>query len=115
MNDGLHCTYQERLSGPKHDRQRERQLDPAHPPKRYPGDIFAHHRECRDDDCQGQRPDKPPAKIHELWVHSIIERGSLRLERHAAYRAVAGVVLPHLRMHRTRVDFTDCGRGYDRG
>ena len=43
-------------------------------------------------------------EIHEFGVFSLIQRGEHGLQRHAAFGAVPGVVLLHLRVHGAGVD-----------
>ena len=72
--------------------------------------AMSHHREHGDDDGQRQRPDESPFEVQQLGVLALVERGHLGLQRHAAFRTSAGVVLPHFRVHRAGVGGAgDCG------
>ena len=67
---------------------------------------------------QGQRgaDPEPPRHVAQLGVVIfVVRRGRNRfsLQRHAALRAVAGMILLHLWMHRARID--DCRGGLPRG
>ena len=51
-----------------------------------------------------QRPPEAAPEVDQLRVLAFLEARHLRLERHAALRAGARMVLAHLRMHRAGVD-----------
>ncbi|MCY1310904.1 hypothetical protein D9M68_751760 [compost metagenome] len=62
------------------------------------------HLERQHGQCQNQPDPEPPPHVDKLraWTH--VGRDDLRLERHAADRAVAGAELAYLRMHWASVD-----------
>ena len=67
---------------------------------------------------QRQRPPEAPLEVHQFRVLGLVQIGQHRLQRHAALRAVARMVLADLRVHRAGVDRARrgvCGRGGGRG
>ena len=109
MHHGLHCALEERPACPQHDGQGEHQLDPALRGHLEPPHPVTGHRKHRDDDRQRQRPDEAPPEVRQLGVLALVERGHLGLQRHAALRAGAGVILPHLGVHGAGIDGADNG------
>ena len=106
----LHRALEERPRRPQHDRQRERELDPTLRGHLEPLQAMPCHCQHRDDDSQRQRPDEPPFEVPQLGALAVVKRGHLGLQRHAAFRARARMILPHLGVHRAGVGRTfDCG------
>ena len=101
------AALEERPARPERDRRRERQLDPV-------GKRFRHklmqasempaHLEHEDGDGERERDPEAPRHVDEFGARARRFRGDLRLQRHAADRAGAGMVLTNLRMHRAGVD-----------
>jgi len=67
------------------------------------GQVFGH---CQAQNRNRERePDPEPARhVEQLGVGLVVCAWCDRLERHAAFRAVAGARLPDLRVHRAGVD-----------
>ncbi|EAQ04289.1 hypothetical protein OB2597_09104 [Pseudooceanicola batsensis HTCC2597] len=87
-------------------RQQELQPDKGrvpHPVDEGNADMAAHlEKEHRPRQRRGDA--EPPLEIDVFRVRSTVGRGSHRLERHAADRTVAGVVLHDLGVHRTGIE-----------
>jgi len=106
--DRCPAALKEGKARPKHDRRRQRELDPAGKRRRnqmvqpQPGHMLAH---LEDDDRQRQHEPDPEAPLHvdELRIGFVGVRHQ-RLERHAAYRATSRAFLSDLRMHRAGVN-----------
>ena len=103
IHDGLPAAHEERPARPQHDWQRDDQLHPALRAHLHPVQAVTKHRQHEHDKGQWQRPPEPSLEVAQLGV-IVIQARELRLQRHAALRAVPGMVLADLRMHRTGVD-----------
>jgi hypothetical protein len=62
------------------------------------------HGEGRHHDRQRQRRPEAAPEVDQLGVLALVEARHLRLERHAALGAAAGMILADLRMHGAGVD-----------
>ena len=77
-----------------------------------PGRQVPAHRDDHDRDREHGADDEAPAHVEIVLARALVAGHHLRLERHAADRAAAGTLLPHLRMHRAGVDrILGTGRG----
>ena len=108
------CPLEKWPAGPQHDRRRENELNPVQNYRRKQhmeiGEMSA-HCERNHRDRKGQRNPKAPGHINEFRARASRFGGDFRLQRHAADRASAGVVLTNLWMHRAGVDRAH-GRGF---
>ena len=112
----LGSANQQGPSAPKHNRRRQRQLQPtkhrlAHPIR----DPQSDHRPHRDhEQWHRQRDANPKATLHVgvlIIFTLVIQRDDLRLQVHPTNRAVAGADLLDFRVHRAGVDRRRvCGR-----
>jgi hypothetical protein len=84
--------------------QRQHQLDPALRAMSNQPAAVAEHGQHGDDHRQRQRPPEAALKSTQLRVLVVVQARQHRLQRHAALRAVAGMVLADLRVHRAGVD-----------
>jgi predicted nucleic acid-binding Zn-ribbon protein len=104
IDDGLCAAHEKRLAGPQDDRGRNQELCPTQQRGRQTFNPVPAHRQRHDDDRQWQRPPEAPRKVAQFRVLVVVQRRHLRLERHAADRAVAGCRLADLWVHRAGVD-----------
>ena len=104
VDHGLDATDEEGPAGPQNDGRGQRQLDPA--PGRRGEEIepMADHGEQGHRDRERQRPPEAAPEVDQLRALAVFEARHLRLERHAALRARAGMVLTDLGVHGAGVD-----------
>ena len=102
------AALEDRPPGPEHDRRRERQLEPVrHLPRdgvTQPQKMLAHHPDQQRQRQRGADPETP-THVEIFGARTfLLEEDRLRLERHAADRAVARADLLDVGMHRAGVD-----------
>ena len=100
-------SFEERPARPERHRRRERKLDPVGQSFRQETlqiDQTPAHREREDGNGKRQRDPEAPGHVDQFLARAGRFRRRLRLQRHAADRARAGMVLPDLRVHRAGVD-----------
>src|SRR5712691_6757834 len=104
--DRAPAAHEERPAGPQHDGGRKDELQPV---RQIPAEQHVQIRQMpahlqRDHgDRQDETDPEPPSHVDELGIGASFS-GKLRLQRHAADRAMAGADLADLRVHRTGVD-----------
>ncbi len=104
----LHAAHEKGPARPQHHGRREKELHPArrraHHPFRRRRQQMRHGEQ---EDRQRQRRADPKAARHVAQLAIVLfrpRRHELRLQRHAALRTRAGVVLLHLGVHRAGVE-----------
>ena len=96
------------VARPKHHRRSQEEFHPSPPRRRFIAGRQArnHARHRREEHRQRQRrahPQLPREALQVFLFIIILRRRRNPLERHAANRTIARVILTHLGMHRTRV------------
>ena len=95
----LPAAHKKRRTRPQHHRQAQDQLDPALHLHVKPMKTVPQHGQHHHGNAQWQGPPEAAAKVQQLGVFGLVQAGHFRLQRHAALRATARVVLPHLGVH----------------
>ena len=110
------AAHEERPAGPQHDRQRTARssiqlcVAMSNQPQRWPNMAST-----ATTTVSGSVHQKRRWKSTQFGVLVVLQLGQHRLQRHAALRAVARMVLADLRMHRAGVDRAGRGFGSGRG
>ncbi len=109
MRNGAPAAREKRPARPKHHRRAENELHPAGNIALQPGGRArdqVRHGEGKDGERESETDPEAPRHIAQLGVFFFRAgvRDVLRLERHPADRAIAGVILLDLRVHRAGVD-----------
>ncbi len=107
-HERIPAAHEERPRGPKNHRDAQNELNPTGESwvrQRHvqAGQVFGH---CHPKNRNREREPYPePARhVEQLGVGLVVRAWCDRLQRHAAFRTVAGPRLPDLRVHRAGVD-----------
>ena len=104
VDQRLHAAHVKRPTSPQGDRQGQHQFDPGLCACREQTKPVTAHGQKGHHYRQWQCPPKPAREVNQFRVLVIVQRRHYRLKRHPAYGAVAGMVLPDLRVHGAGVD-----------
>ena len=104
MQYRLPTAREKRPPSPKHDGRGQSQLHPALSAHVHQVQPFTEHGQHEDNGRQWQGPPEAALKVTQLGVFIVLQSRHDRLQCHATFRAVAGVILTHFGVHRTGVD-----------
>ncbi len=109
MTKGVPRAPPDEISGPENHRCGEDELAPAPPRGRVTFEREARHAGHRGDEHGKRERAADPELAREFAEFGVIVFGFVAagldgLKRHSAFRAIAGMILAHLRVHRAGVD-----------